>query len=358
LIDHFSILLLSRHAPQAASSRLRTFQFISHLEAAGAQVTVMPFFDQAYLDTLYRTGGRHLWNLARAYLRRVRTLADIHRFSIVWIEKELFPFFPSAAESILARLGVPYVVDYDDAIFHTYDQHRFSLVRALLGAKLDPLLQGAYAVTVGNSYLENYVRLHGGRNVIQIPTVVDIDRYTMLTEPPDEELRIGWIGTPRTAKYLNQLVEPLRQAAQTRKIRLVTIGAAPLIDFGIPLEQHPWSADAEARLLSSVHVGVMPLPDEPFERGKCGYKLIQYMACGRPVVASPIGVNVDIVTPDIGFTAANNGEWLTAFQRLGEDRNLRRRMGVAGRSRVERVYSVQAVAPKICELLAQAARAR
>ena len=352
----WSVLILSRHAPQAASSRLRTFQYIPHLEAAGAQVTVAPFFDKAYLQTLYRSGGRRIWDVIRAYLRRTQTLVNARRTSVAWVEKELFPFLPGPTESLLSRLGVPYVVDYDDATFHTYDQHRIGLVRSFLGEKFTPLLRGAHAVTVGNSYLEGYVRAHGARKVDRIPTVVDLTRYEMLPEPSDDEIRIGWIGTPRTVKYLEQLREPLQQVALTRKIRLVTIGAPALGDFGINVEQHPWSLATEARLLSSIHVGVMPLPDEPFERGKCGYKLIQYMACGRPVIASPVGVNADIVTHDVGYVAVTSDDWIAAFHKLVKDKYLRRCMGEAGRARVECCYSVQAVAPRICTLLAQASR--
>jgi glycosyltransferase involved in cell wall biosynthesis len=353
-----SIHILSRHSPQAASSRLRTIQFIPYLEAAGAEVQVFPFFDQSYLQALYRTGGRRIQDITRAYLRRLLALRATRGASVVWVEKELFPFLPGTAESLLTCLGVPYVVDYDDATFHVYDQHRSGTVRKMLGNKLEPLLRGAYAVTAGNSYLEEYALEHGARKVVRIPTVVDISRYDYLSESRGDELRIGWIGTPATAKYLEILRIPLQQVAQTRKVRLVTIGAPPLHDFGVPMEQHDWSADTEAGLLSSIHVGVMPLPDESFERGKCGYKLIQYMACGRPVIASPVGVNSDIVTPQIGLLAKTPADWIAAFQYFGANTDIRRRTGVAGRTLVEQKYSISAVAPAICELLMLAAGQR
>jgi glycosyltransferase involved in cell wall biosynthesis len=353
----WSVLILSRHAPQAASSRLRTYQYIPYLRAAGAEISVAPFFDAAYLQQLYAENSRRRYvEVGKAYIRRLRALFGVRRYSVVWVEKELFPFLPASFEAFLRLMRVPYVVDYDDATFHTYDHHRRSLVRILLSNKLDPLLRGAQTVAVGNSYLEAYVSAHGARAVVRIPTTVDIQRYSVRPAPSDQELRIGWIGTPKTVKYLELLFAPLRKVARKRRLRLVTIGAPSLGDIGVPVEQHDWSSETEAQLLSSLHLGVMPLPDEPWERGKCGYKLIQYMACGRPVIASPVGVNTDIVTPQVGFLASTDEEWVTSIEALANDRNLRDLIGVSGRQRVEQEYTVQMIAPRIVKLLRQAAK--
>lgn len=351
----WSILILSRYSQTGASSRLRTHQFISYLEAAGAQVTVSSFFDDTYLIKLYRSGERRVRDIACAYLRRTRICAKIRKYDVVWVEKEVFPFLPSAFESLLFRSGTPYVVDYDDAIFHTYDLHKSGLMRLLLRTKFDRLLQCAKVVTVGNAYLEKYVRIHGACNVARIPTVVDLSRYAVAREPISEEFRIGWIGTPATTKYLYLVREPLRQFAREQRMRLVTIGASLLLDFGVPLEQHPWSTETEVALLSNLHIGIMPLPNEPWERGKCGYKLIQYMACGRPVVASPVGVNVDIVTNDVGFLSRTPKHWIEAFKCLVADASLRARLGKEAREKVKMTFSLQAVAPRVVKVLTNAA---
>ena len=355
--NSWSVLILSRHAPQAASSRLRTHQYIPYLREAGAKVSVAPFFDATYLQRVYAAGGRrHALDVAKAYLRRLRALFGVRRYSAIWVEKELFPFLPAPFEALLSLLGVPWVVDYDDATFHSYDHHHRGFVRTVLGSKLDPLIGGARIVGVGNSYLEAYMRAHGARAVVRIPTTVDIQRYSVQPEQPDEEFRVGWIGTPKTAKYLKRLFPALREVARNRLLRLVTIGAPPLGDIGVPVEQHAWSPDTEAQLLSSLHVGVMPLPDEPWERGKCGYKLIQYMACGRPVIASPVGVNTDIVTTEVGFLASTDEEWVTSIEALANDPGQRIRMGASGRRLVEQDYTVQVVAPRIVAMLRQAAQ--
>jgi glycosyltransferase involved in cell wall biosynthesis len=354
----WSVLILSRHEPMAASSRLRTHQFIPALQAAGATVETSAFFDETYLQALYRSGGRRAADVARAYARRFRALRKVRKASVVWVEKEVFPYLPGGVEALLPRMGIPYVVDYDDATFHLYDRHRMPIVRRLLAGKFDPLLGGAETVTVGNAYLHDYVAAHGAQRVVRVPTVLDIDRYAVLPEPDDTEFRIGWIGSPGNTGLLTQLFGALRAVHTRRRLRLVTIGAGSLPDIGVPVEQHAWSEELEAHLLSTLHIGVMPLPDGPFERGKCGYKLIQYMACGRGVVASPVGVNAEMVTPDIGFLAATESDWIAAFDRLAGDRELRQAMGAAGRLRAETQYSLQGMAPRIVSLLAEAARGR
>lgn len=331
------------------------YQYIPALEAAGFEITVSPLFSDSYVDSLYATGSRPRLEIFLGYLRRLKILLQAKQFDVVWVEKELFPYLPSMFEHILAALKVPYVVDYDDAVFHSYDQHRLPWVRALLSERLTPLISRAYAVTAGNTYLADYARRHGARRVEIIPTVVDLHRYHVLPEPDDAVLRIGWVGSASTVKYLDQLREPLRQLALHGDVCLVTIGAPPLRSFVVALEQHPWSADTEAALLATIHVGVMPLPDTPWERGKCGYKLIQYMACGRPLVASPVGINSEIVDDSVGFLAEDHDAWIAALSRLRTQPKLRRSQGAAGRKKIESLYSLQAVAPGISRLLEEAA---
>jgi glycosyltransferase involved in cell wall biosynthesis len=129
------------------------------------------------------------------------------------------------------------------------------------------------------------------------------------------------------------------------------MGADSQLEFGVPMEPHAWSEASEAQWLASVDIGIMPLPDEPFERGKCGYKLIQYMAAGKPVIASPVGFNRELVTPDVGLLARDAADWLAALRQLGTDVARRQQMGQAGRALVERSYSLQAVAPHVVDLL-------
>lgn len=349
------VLLLSRYTRQGASSRVRSLQYLPALAAAGIEVQVAPLLDAAYLGDLYAGRATDWPHVAVRYLARLRQLATAGRFDLLWVEKELFPMLPAGAERLLARLRVPYVVDYDDAVFHNYDRHRRPLVRRLLGRKIDVVMAHARAVFAGNDYLAARAQAAGARRVVALPTVVDLQRYP----PPAASraagpLRIGWIGTPATAGYLQAVVPALRAAAADGAA-VVLIGAPPgtLADCGA--ECRPWQEAAEAEEIARFDIGIMPLPDAPFERGKCGYKLIQYMACAVPCVASPVGVNRSLLATGAGLLAAEPAQWHQALQRLLADPALRMRAGRIGRAQVAARYSVQAQAPTLIAALREAA---
>lgn len=345
------VLVLSRFDRLGASSRMRILQFLPYFGGAGIEADVRPFFGAGYLDRLYATGKRRLRDAIPGYLKRFGAVVASKHYSVVWVEKEIFPFMPAVFETILRRFRVPYIVDYDDATFHTYDLHPWVMVRKLFRDRLDLLIEGAHCVTVGNNYLGDYAESHGAKRVELIPTVVDANRYRVVEEPPSRELRIGWVGSPATTKYLYTVRDVLRRLSMDRPVKLVTVGASTLQDFGVPLEQHAWSESTEAQLLESIHVGIMPLPDTPWERGKCGYKLIQYMACGRPVVGSAVGVNQDIVTSSVGYLAEGDDQWLHALRVFADDPKRRHECGWKGRELVEARYSLSAVAPKLVSLV-------
>jgi len=351
-LENLSIVMLTKYGVRGASSRMRGLQYAPLFEMAGAEVSVEPLFGDAYLNALYGRRQRPFHIVAAAYLKRLAAVLQARRSGLVWVEKEVFPYLPAAFEDLLALSGVRYVVDYDDAVFHNYDMSESRLVRSLLGHKLDRLLRNAALVTAGNDYLREYAVSHGATRTLLLPTVIDLDRYPVTPAPNGDRLRIGWIGTPTTAPYLNAILPAIQAVNAVRPVELVTIGAPPLPSQGFPVEQHAWSQMKEAELLSGVDVGIMPLPDEPFERGKCAYKLIQYMACARPVIASPVGVNAQVVTPEVGYLASSVEEWAAALSRVAADAPLRRRQGLAGRELVERTFSLQAQAPRLIEGLA------
>ncbi len=162
---------------------------------------------------------------------------------------------------------------------------------------------------------------------------------------------IGWIGSPYNTRYLQFLEEPLRQLSLEQNIRFRVIGGRPISFAGVEIENLKWEESAEASMLAEFDIVVMPLPDSPFERGKCGYKLIQYMACGKPAVGSPVGVNARIVTPACGFLCTSTSEWYDALLKLVVDERLRTRMGTAGRQIVEQNYCIQKTGPQVVSYL-------
>jgi glycosyltransferase involved in cell wall biosynthesis len=343
------ILALTRYGRLAASSRLRTHQYTAFLAEKGIHLRCEPFFDDAYVRAMYGNGDR-LSSVMGYFARRARILACGSGADAVWLEKEAFPWLPWILERAFLPRSIPLIVDCDDAIFHRYDRHSHALVRMALGSKIDAVMRRADLVIAGSSYLADRARRAGARRVEVVATVVDLNRYPA-TRPKvnADRIVIGWIGSPKTAPYLHSVE---RLLSQMPGISCVAIGAREDQVAGGPFVARPWSEATEVELLRGLDIGIMPLPDEPWTRGKCGYKLIQYMACGLPVVASPVGVNADIVRHgESGFLAATEEQWAEALARLVAQADLRRRMGSAGRERVQSEFSLQVLAPRLEGLL-------
>ena len=267
----------------------------------------------------------------------------------------MLPWLPSWIELALLPKNIPLVVDYDDAVFHRYDQHRLSFLRKLLGQKIDAVMRRADIVTVGNDYLAERAKQAGAQRVERLPTVVDAKRYAVVNKEEALPVIIGWIGQPSTAGYLAQLAPVLKKIIAKHSVRVVAIGPKPTQFQQLPIEVKPWAEETEAADIAQFDIGIMPVSDDLWEKGKCGYKLIQYMACGKPVVATPVGVNREIVRQGVnGFLANTEAEWFEALDALCVDAVLRKRMGDEGRKIMEQNYSLQVAAPRLAELLRSA----
>jgi len=351
------VLLLSRYGPLGASSRVRFLQYLPYFQSQGMDVTVKPLLSDAYLNALY-SGGSRWREVIKGYLVRIVALFMAWRFDVVIIEKEIFPFMPAFAERFLRFLRVPFVVDYDDAIFHRYDCHSNPWVRRFLGQKIDAVMCHSTCVMAGNQYLAARAHKAGAKHVEIIPTVVDADRYHSKNNGENAVLTVGWIGTPQTSKYLKPLLPVFESLRREFPVRFVAVGANSADFEGTPVEAWPWTEDSEVASVQQFDVGIMPLVDSPWERGKCGYKLIQYMACGVPVVASPVGVNCEIVeVGKTGYLASSLEEWqdcLLGFLKATPEE--RAKMGALGREIVRQQYSTQAQGPRIVNILQGAAR--
>jgi glycosyltransferase involved in cell wall biosynthesis len=350
------VLVLPRHSARAASGRHRFLQYLPYLKQHQFEIDVSPFFGERYTAALLDGGGKQWWRYGDAVMRRFSSVLRAGRYDLVVLHVEFIPFAPFVFERLLARLSIPFVLDFDDAFFHGYDRHRSRLVRALLGDKLGRLMGMAAVNCAGSDYLANYARRFSKR-VQVVPTVVDLSRYPTAVPPEQaDRFRIGWIGSPSTTPHLQSVVRELAQFAGGKDVELTAIGATPFDTGGLPTRWLSWSEDTEVTELARTHVGIMPLPDTPWAAGKCGFKLIQAMACWRPVIASPVGANVAIVRDGTSGLLATHGGWATALERLYADPGLRASMGAAGRHIVEREYSLAAWEPRLAQIWSDAAR--
>lgn len=337
-----------RYGRLGASSRVRCYQLLPVLERVGLTVETFPLLDNYYLRRKYATGGTSRLAVSKGYLRRVRdVLSERHRFDVAFVEKELFPYLPATLELPFLTHGPPVVLDYDDA---TYESYR---TNALLRDKIGRLMDEAAAVTVGSRNLESYARRFND-HVTLVPSVVDPSRYAPRTDyETTGPVTIGWIGTPMTQPLLEPAIEALAVVARERALRLVLVGASPETRVpGVETVVSKWREHEEAEQIRAFDVGIMPVTDTPFHRGKCGYKLVQYMAAGIPTVASPVGANEDLTLEGgTGFLARTTEEWVAHLRALIDSAELRRRMGERGRRRVDEELSIEHAGAKLAEVL-------
>jgi glycosyltransferase involved in cell wall biosynthesis len=347
------ILILPRYEPQAASSRYRFYQYIPFLNAKGWEVIVKPLLSNNYVRYLYDNTPLPVTEIIQGYFERVIQLLNKKKFDLIWLQQELLPWIPSIFENILVRGNIKIVADYDDAFFHRYDQSKNLFVMNLLRHKIDSVMKYADLILAGNDYLLERAILNNG-NVKLFPTVVDIDKFKNTNPTKDNYFTIGWIGSPGTSKYLQIIEEALKEVSLNKEVRISLIGANKIKINGVSINHIQWDENTEVEEISKFDIGIMPLPDNPWERGKCGFKLIQYLSCNLPVIGSPVGVNRDIIQNGInGFQANSTDEWIRYIRLLKDDKELRLKMGRNGRRLVEEKYSLQKNSIKIADYFSE-----
>ncbi len=348
-----SVLQLSRYDRLGGSSRLRFYDFQPALAERGIRVTAAPFFDDAYLHRLYTGDRGSRVRILHYYRDRFATLLASPRYDLIWLEKEALPWLPASIELLLMR-KTPFIIDFDDAWFHRYDLHKSRPIRKILAGKFPALVQGAAAVIAGSPYLAEWATAHGARKVVRIPTTVDLPRYAQ-KRAFDSAFTIGWMGSPSTTAYLHGIGGALEALCrQGASVRLV--GSGP-VALPAPTTIIPWTEATETDELATFDVGIMPLKPDAWSEGKCAYKLIQYMAAGLPVVASPVGMNREVVQHGVnGFLADSEQEWIAALETMRTDPGLRHSMGMAGRRIVEERYSLSGNADLLAQTLREAPR--
>ena len=318
-----NVLAFTRYSTSGASSRLRIMQFIPILNKHGISVATYPLFNEKYIQDLY-SGRRNLLSIFLCYLNRVFLIvwfSVFNRNSIIWIEKELLPYFPALIERFFFRRAVK-VYDYDDAIFHQYGESKYSIVRLMLKNKIISIANSASLIIVGNEYIAGYLRDRSNAKVIKLPTCVDISSYNERSAfEKTTTFRVGWIGTPNT---WNECFLPFsdlfRKISDELDVEFKIIGAGKVDGFSDKFSFVDWSDATDVQILKSCDIGIMPLPDTPWMYGKSAYKIVQYMAAGLPAVASNIGENNFIIDHGIdGFLTHSEKCWATCIKALIDD---------------------------------------
>ena len=339
------VLFLTQTSALGPSSRYRVYQLLPWLQKLGVECEVSPAIDDAlyrglYLDSTERSSR---WTAFSATWQRRRTdLQHVEDFDVVFVQKGVFTGLYSGFERKLAARK-PVVFDFDDAIWLPRVGGSRVLRALHRESAVQDILRRSAAVVAGNSYLADYATRFN-RKVTVVPSSIDLAAYRRAANSNV----VGWIGSRTTLPYL----KPLKPVFETLGIRPRIIASGDPTQLGFEVEFRPWRLETEMEELSQTGIGVAPLPDTPWEHGKCGVKILQYMACGIPVVASPVGANVNIVTHGVnGFLAKSTEEWVTLLRTLIADPGLREKLGAAGRETVEKYFTVQRAAETVASVL-------
>ena len=350
------VLALTKYGRLGASSRCRFLNYVSLLAARDVSVTVLPLLSDSYVRHRLAGARTNYLEVTKSYTTRLAAISGSLRFDILWIEGELLPRLPAFFERLLPLLGQRFVVDLDDAIFHSYDLHPSALFRKALRHKIDVVFRQAETVVVGNDYLAERARQAGSRRVVIVPTAVDHRAYAEQSPLPRDKLTIGWIGSSATARYLRTIAAELEELCSSlpASLRLIGVERHNLKCPDVVVAE--WSEEMELEQLACCDIGLAPMSDGPWERGKCGLKAIQYMAIGIPVLAADVGVLPAIVQHgETGFIYRDGAEFAHYARQLANDPELRRRMGAAGRERVAARYSIHGWVDTVADVLIGAA---
>jgi len=321
--------LYCRYAENGASSRLRFFRYLPALNEAGIRAQCLPFFDAAYLERFYAGCGKSRTAWLRSLWKRFQQIRN-DRAKAFLVEYELFPFLPAAFELAAFRRR-PCILNFDDPVWEKYSKIPF------LKDKYDTLIRHASGVIAANHLLFDRCRALNPHTLL-LPTVIDLDRYRIFEEKEKFPVfTVVWIGNPATYHYLQSASEILRALAAEFQFELLIIGKSSLPPVpGVPCRCVDWSEETECELLGRSHLGIMPLADDGFSRGKSSYKLIQYMGAGIPALASSVGENSHVLRDGTtGFFCDTPGQWIEHFSRLYRNCEERLQLGENARKEAE-----------------------
>ena len=332
---------------EAPSQRFRFEQYFSLLKENGYEYELHSFLNQKTWKTLYNQGSffAKAFGILGSFWRRFLLLFKLKQFDYIFIHREASMIGPPIFEWIIAKvLRRKYIYDYDDAIWlPNYSKQNARFQKLKTYKKVNKIIKWADVVTAGNSFLQDYGKQFNN-NVVIIPTTIDlINSHNKNTRQPDELVNIGWTGTHTTMSYLNELIPVLEELEKDYSFTFTVISNhAP--EFNLDSMRFiKWNSETEIQDLATINIGVMPLTDNKWAKGKCGFKALQYMALNIPSIVSPVGVNNEIIKDgENGYLCSTLEEWKKTIVLLLNDKQLREQIGKEGYKTVHTKYSVEA----------------
>ncbi|MDX2003527.1 MAG: glycosyltransferase [Chitinophagales bacterium] len=343
---------------RAPSQRFRFEQYYPLLTEKGYQYEIAPFLSESTWKILYTPGNKlnKALGIMVGFWKRFLLLFGLGKYDWIFIHREASPIGPPIFEWIIAKvLGKKIIYDFDDAIWlpNTSENNRI-VADIKWHSKVGSICKWAYKVSCGNDYLCDYARQFNP-NVVLNPTTIDTEHHhNKVKQHREGEIPVlGWTGTHSTIQYLDMVVPILQKLESQLNFRFVVISnRKPDIQLA-SLEYIEWSKATEIEDLLRFDVGIMPLTEDKWAKGKCGFKALQYMALGIPAITSPVGVNTKIVDAGInGFLCDNSQEWEQAINTLLMNPQMRISFGRKAREKIENHFSVRANSSNFLSLVA------
>lgn len=328
---------------EAPSQRFRFEQYLNRLTKAGFNYRIAPFLSEDAWQILYKKGSilKKIWAIISGFGKRKWLLLELKPYDIIFIHREATPIGPPFFEWIVRFIWQkPIIYDFDDAIWLEDSLEKGNLKSILKWkSKVGSICKWSAKVSCGNQYLADYAKLFN-QHVIVNPTTIDTDGLHIPNDVNTDELTIGWTGTHSTLPYLEHIIESLKVVYKETPFKLRVIANHPP-NFSFPnLEFITWNKETEILDLQGINIGLMPLTNDPWSKGKCGFKALQYMALEKVVIGSPVGVNKEII-PKGGLLANSEKEWIDQLTLLLIHEELRKELGIEGRRFIKNHFSVQ-----------------
>lgn len=341
----------------APSQRFRFEQYLPFFENENINYEVTAFLNEKTWRIFYKEGYtlQKIVGILKGILKRHLILFSLHQYDKLFIHREACLIGPAYFEWLYAKVFRKKIIfDFDDAIWIKDVSHVNKKLSWLkFPNKTEKIITYATTVIAGNNYLAAYAKQFN-KNVCVIPTTIDTSyHYPHKTIKEEKKIRIGWTGTITTNNHLKLLFPVLAEIKKKYpQVELVMISNVPIKDEQLEIIYIKWDITKEIEDLSSFDIGIMPLPDDEWAKGKCGFKGLQYMALEIPTIMSPVGVNAEIIQDgENGFLATSETDWIEKLSRLIESEELREKIGRAGRNTVVDRYSIDANRERFLKIL-------